>query len=72
MTMIQITTTISHQRALPLVKLLHGKTYMDIQVLVCPEGGHFRVYAETNHPDATAEDLSGAVLSILADTFLSA
>lgn len=51
---------------------LHGKTYMDLQVLVCPAGGEFEigVVAYRNRDDGSKDvvaddEVNGMVLMVL-------
>lgn len=46
-------------------RILHGKTYMNFNIVVCPAGGSFDVLAETNY-DASEEEVRDFLLFVLA------
>jgi len=47
---------------------LEGKTYMNFRILVCPSGGSFEVFAETNY-DGKKDDILGAFIFLMATSF---
>lgn len=56
--------------ATPLETLLNGKTYLNLEVLVCPVGGSFDVLAQTLRPETSEEELRETVLSFLTSAVL--
>lgn len=67
MTQVKLTNVISQDSpaVYRLRRILHGKTYMNFRVLVCPIGGSFDVLAETDY-DAPEEEVKDFLIFILA------
>ena len=47
---------------------LEGKTYMNFRILVCPAGGSFEVFAETNY-DGKKDDIIAVFVFLMATSF---
>lgn len=48
-----------------LVRLLQGRTYMELKVVVCPIGGSFDVLVQTARLDTSKKELTDMVLGVL-------
>lgn len=59
------------ERAEGLKRALHGKTYMNFRVTVCPAGGMFTVNVETDY-DASEAEIKDFLLSVLASDLAEA
>lgn len=71
MTSIKITNVTSEGRALPLVRCLEGRSYMDLRVVLAPAGGSFDVWAGTSRPDTTEDELREMILELLAQRVMA-
>lgn len=54
----------------PLMKALHGQSYMNLEVTVAPAGGSFDVWASTSRPNTSKEELREMVMSLLVTCVL--
>jgi hypothetical protein len=61
----EITRTSDRARAERFKAAVHGRTYMDFRVLVCPAGGEFSIVVESSYP-APAEEVRGMLLHLMA------
>jgi len=52
----KLTNVITQAAADAISEALHGETYMDLQVLLCPAGGSWDVWVETEYFDKLDED----------------
>lgn len=69
--MIKIDNVLRREAAAPLENLLNGKTYMNLEVHVCPVGGSFDVNVQTLRPETSEEELREMVLGFLASAVIS-
>jgi hypothetical protein len=65
---INLTRVIREESAAGIKAVLHGRTYMNLEVLVCPAGGEFQVSVQTLRPDTTKEELTEMVLGVMCDS----
>lgn len=54
------------QRAQQIKDRLHGQTYLNIEILICPAGGEFEVIAQTLHPACSQEEFVGMLVYVMA------
>lgn len=64
---IELTRVLNADQADRIKLALHGKSYMTLQVLVCPAGGEFQVSVQTLRPRTTKAELTGMVMMLLCD-----
>jgi hypothetical protein len=67
---IKVHNVTSREAAEPLVRLLEGKTFMNLEVGLAPAGGSFDVWVTTRRPDTTEEELREMVMSVMASCIL--
>ncbi len=65
--MIKLTRVMRRESAAGIEATLNRKSYMDLEVLVCPDGGEFQVWVQTRRPDTTEAELTEMVLGVMCD-----
>jgi hypothetical protein len=70
-TSIKLTNVTNRGYAQPLIDALQGKSYMDLQVALCPIGGSFDVNITTMRPETSEQELTEMVLMIMSSTVMT-
>jgi hypothetical protein len=69
-TLIKLTRVIRPESAEAIKATLHGRTYMNLEVLVCPDGGEFQVSVQTRREDTSEAELTEMVLGVMCDSIV--